>query len=436
MSLIPDALIELTVERPVAGGRMLGRHQGQVVLVSGGIPGERVRARIEKTTRHVAWAETTDVLEASADRRTPICDLACGGSFYGHVAYPSQLLLKAEVIADAFRRVGKVPMPELPPVYPSPEEGYRLRARLHVRDGRAGFFREGSHDLCDPAGTRQLHPSAMEAVASVLRALGARAVDCEAITLAENVAATQRVLHLEPRAGRRLDDVVPDGELSGVSGLTTIGPRGLLAISGSATVTDSAQELFGDDAPVGAAPAVWTRRASSFFQANRFLVGALARRVVEAAQGARCVDLFSGVGLFAIAVAARGARVIAVEGDPVSGADLVANAAAWRDSLRVVRASVEDFLVSPPGDAPDVVIVDPPRTGLSSHALTRLLRWNAAPASRNAAQRLVYVSCDPPTLARDAARILAGGYGLTSIEAFDLFPNTPHVETLAVFDRG
>src|SRR5438067_7139435 len=144
MSLTPDTLVELTVDRPVAGGRMLGRHEGQVVLVSGAIPGERVRVRIEKASQHVAWAETVDVLEASGDRRVPVCELACGGSFYGHIRYERQRLLKAEVIADAFRRVGKLPMSQRPAVEGSPQEGYRLRARLHVRQGRAGFFREGS----------------------------------------------------------------------------------------------------------------------------------------------------------------------------------------------------------------------------------------------------------------------------------------------------
>lgn len=434
MSLAPGDVVDLTADRPVAGGRMLARHQGQVVLVAGTIPGERVRARIEKASRSVAWAETVDVLEASEDRRTPVCDLACGGSAYGHVAYERQRLLKAEVIGDAFRRVGKLPMPKLPPVAASPETGYRLRARLHVTDGRAGFFRDGSHTLCDAGQTGQLHPQAMEAITAVLNALGPRVTDCEAITLAEDVAASQRVLHLEPRPGCRLDDVVVTLETAGLSGVTTGGPHGFVTVAGVATVTDTADQLFGGDSPVGSVP-TWTRRAESFFQANRFLVGTLARRVIAAAQGPRCVDLFSGVGLFAIGLAARGSRVIAVEGDPVSGADLAGNAAEWREHLRVVRASVEDFLQSPPGDAPDVVIVDPPRTGLSSSALTRLLAWSSAPASSNSPQRLVYVSCDPPTLARDASKILAAGYGLTSIEAFDLFPNTPHVETLAVFDR-
>jgi len=413
---------------------MLARHQGQVVLISGAIPGERVRVRIEKANRHVAWAETMDVLEASGDRRVPICDLACGGSFYGHIKYERQRLLKSEVIADAFQRVGKVPLPQLPVVEPSPQEGYRLRARLHVRDGRAGFFREGSHDLCDAGQSGQLHSSAMSVVDAVLGLLGTRAADCEAIVLAEDIAGAQRVLHLEPRQGRRLDDLRVQTNIPGLSGLTTTGPEGFFTIAGAPTVTDTADQLFGGDSPVGSVP-VWTRRAASFFQANRFLVGTLTRRVLEAAQGARCVDLFSGVGLFAIAMAARGSKVIAVEGDPVSGADLASNAAPWRDQLRVARSSVEDFLESPPGDAPDVVIVDPPRTGISSQALTLLLDWHAAPASSNSAQRFVYVSCDPPTLARDAARILAAGYRLTSIEAFDLFPNTPHVETLAVFDR-
>ena len=434
MSLTPGTLVELTADRPVAGGRMLARHQGQVVLVSGTIPGERVRARIEKASRHVAWADTVDVIEPSEDRRPAVCDLACGGSFYGHIAYERQRRLKADVIADAFQRVGKVVLPAPAVVAPSPEAGYRLRARLHVREGRAGFFREGSHVLCDAGQTGQLHATAPETVRAVLEALGPRSADCQSITLAEDVAGTQRVLHLEPVPGRRLDDIALDTTIPGLSGLTTTGPQGFRVIAGSATVTDTADQLFGGDSPVGGVPA-WTRRAESFFQGNRFLVGTLVRRVLEAAQGSRCVDLFAGVGLFAIAVAARGSKVIAVEGDPISGADLASNAAAWRDHLRVARTSVEDFLESPPGDAPDVVIVDPPRTGLSSQAVTRLLAWSSAPASSNSAQRLVYVSCDPPTLARDAARILAAGYRLTSIEAFDLFPNTPHVETLAVFDR-
>jgi 23S rRNA (uracil1939-C5)-methyltransferase len=200
-----------------------------------------------------------------------------------------------------------------------------------------------------------------------------------------------------------------------------------VTLAGTPTVSDAAPQIFGDDVPVSGL-AAWTRHATSFFQGNRWLVGALARRVLEVATGERVVDLYAGVGLFSVVLAARGAVVVAVEGDASSGADLAANAGPWRDRLLVVRADVESAVAEPPAETPDAVVVDPPRTGLSKDATTGLLAWRAP--------RLVYVSCDPPTLARDAARLVASGYRLVSVEAFDFFPNTPHVETLAVFDVG
>jgi 23S rRNA (uracil1939-C5)-methyltransferase len=191
----------------------------------------------------------------------------------------------------------------------------------------------------------------------------------------------------------------------------------MVTLAGTPTITETVS-------PPG--PSL-SRHAPSFFQGNRFLVGALASRVVDLARGERVVDLYSGVGLFALGIAARGAEVLAVEGDEMSGADLVRNAEALTATVDVLRAPVEDALQEAPATRPDTIVVDPPRTGLSPAALEGVLRWEAA--------RVVYVSCDPPTLARDAKMLLAGGCQLTSLEAFDFFPNTPHVETLAVFDQ-
>src|SRR5262245_47253571 len=125
--------IDLDVVQPVAGGRMLARLDGQVVLVSGAIPGERVTAAVERVTRQVIWARTIDVRDASPDRRAPVCDPACGGLSYAHIADERQRTLKAAVIADAFRRLAKVPLETPPEVVASPETAYRLRARLHVK---------------------------------------------------------------------------------------------------------------------------------------------------------------------------------------------------------------------------------------------------------------------------------------------------------------
>src|SRR6185503_10427681 len=136
MAPSPGQLIELVPERPVAGGRMLARLDGQVVLVDGAIPGERVRARVERLSRQVVWATVEDVIEPSADRRQLSSDPACGGCLYAHVRYERQLKLKSEVIADAFRRIAKVALDRPVGVEPSPEREYRLRARLHVQNGQ------------------------------------------------------------------------------------------------------------------------------------------------------------------------------------------------------------------------------------------------------------------------------------------------------------
>jgi 23S rRNA (uracil1939-C5)-methyltransferase len=347
---------------------------------------------------------------------------------YAHVLYERQLELKGAVIADAFRRLARIELPSVPEVAGSPERGYRLRARLHVRRARAGFFREGTHDLCDAGATGQLLPESLAAVERLITSLGSRAAECEAIVVAENVAATERVLHLEPRDGARLDDLARRLALpGGVQGITTETRGRTIQIAGTPSVTDHAAQLFGNlPAPVSALT-TWSRKASSFFQGNRFLMGGLVSRVLDLANADAFLDLYSGVGLFAVALAARGATGIAVEGDRSSGSDLEANAAPWRERLTVSRSSVEGFVARPAGAPPGVIVLDPPRTGVSSDALAGVLSWGAP--------RVVYVSCDPPTLARDAARLLGAGYRLRSVDAFDLFPNTPHVEVVASLER-
>jgi 23S rRNA (uracil1939-C5)-methyltransferase len=395
-------LIDLQIERPVAGGRMLARHEGQVVFVSGAIPGERVRVRVERRAKHALFAHTVEVLEASGDRREPICDPACGGLAFAHVHYARQLALKSAIVSDAFRRIARITLPE-PAVSPSPETGYRLRARLHVRNGRAGFFREGTHDWCDAGPTGQLLPESLAAAADAVRALGPDAVLCEAVIVSENVAADERALWLEP---------VTDGRLSAPA-------------MARSEVSDTAATLFGANPPIDAA-VTWTRHVRSFFHGNRFLTGALVRHVLAQAPGDRCLDLYAGVGLFAVALAARGSRVVAVEDDEFSARDLAANAEPWGDRLRAVRSAVEDVrALDRLGAAPDVVVLDPPRTGLSPRALQRVVDCHAP--------RIVYVSCDPPTLARDAATLATHGFAVESAQAFDLFPNTPHIEAVVSF---
>jgi tRNA/tmRNA/rRNA uracil-C5-methylase (TrmA/RlmC/RlmD family) len=208
------------------------------------------------------------------------------------------------------------------------------------------------------------------------------------------------------------------------TGVTTLLRNRLVTLWGSELVVDTGATLLGP----GVGDAVrWQRRPTSFFQGNRFLTGTLVRRVLSLAAGDRVADLYAGVGLFTVPLAHRGAAVLAVEGDPSSADDLAANASPWPSSVRLTRGAVEEYLRRPPMPAPDAVIVDPPRTGMSAEALDRLAGWGAP--------GIVYVSCDPATLARDAARLVQHGYRLLSLEGLDLFPNTPHVEAIAAFER-
>jgi len=414
-------ILELTVERPAAGGRMLARHDGIVVLVAGAVPGERVRARVERRTRSLIWASVTEVVEPSPARRAVDGDPGCGGADYLHIDYVTQLGIKSDVVVDAFRRIGKMTIAPVA-VEPSPEHGYRMRARLHVVNGRAGFFLEGTHMLCDAAATRQLSPGAVDAIQGVLARPGvSRGVT--SVVLSENTAATGRVVHLEPHAD------VAEVDITGleVSGVTVPeGRAGVRVLAGNATVIDRAADLFSGDPPIPG-DTTWTRHPGSFFQGNRYLTGALIAHVLERAAGKRVLDLYAGVGLFAVACAARGQAVTAVEGDRVSGRDLDLNAAPYQPRLRVKRAAVEEALPKLGDVNADAVIVDPPRTGLSVEAIEGVAALRAPV--------VVYVSCDPATLARDSQKFTAAGYTLTSVQAFDLFPNTAHVETVVTFAR-
>jgi 23S rRNA (uracil1939-C5)-methyltransferase len=197
-------------------------------------------------------------------------------------------------------------------------------------------------------------------------------------------------------------------------------------LAGEPAVSDRADVLLGPDAPVPA-DVQWVRTGASFFQGNRFLVGRLVREVLAAVRGPRVIDLYAGVGLFAVALAASGLSVTAVEGDPISGADLERNTARWSARMRARRTSVEYAAARMTTGEADTIVLDPPRTGMSPEALSAVTRL--------VAPRLVYVSCDPATLARDTKVLRASGYALGSLQGFDLFPNTPHIETLAVFDH-
>ena len=424
--LNPGQTLALSIEKPAAGGRMIARVDGQVVLVAGAIPGEVVTARVERVGRGVAYADVVSVEQQSGDRRPVSADPLCGGCVYSHITYARQLAVKGLVIEDAFTRIGRLPPPNAVTVAGGAEEGYRMRARLHVRGGQIGFFREGSHELCDARVTGQLRSDTcdtLDRLAAGLRSLGMAGV--REIELSENLDASQRVVHLETSAPINPSALSGLGMSEGLSGLTVSaavpgrGPRAEV-VSGSPYVMD----VLGVDGR----DVTLRRHVLAFFQANRFLLPSLVKHVVDHVQnGARVLDLYAGAGLFSVAAAqSRQAQVIAVEGDRAGADDLSANAAGTQGLVKAVHSPVEAF-VGRQHNTPAVVIVDPPRTGMTTEALNGAIGLKAP--------TVVYVSCDVATLARDARKLVDAGYRLEHVAGFDLFPNTPHVESVATFRK-
>lgn len=442
--LSPGSEVILVPEKPVAGGSMLARYEGRVVLVRGAIPGEHVRARIERVSRDVAHAVTVDIVEPHADRRPPTVDPGCGGNAFAHIAYKRQLALKAEIVADALVRLARITLPQPLSVAASPERGYRMRARFHVRGARAGFYREGTHELCDAATSGQLQPAAIVAVQAVTRELDESSTDRTVvlgIELAENIACDARAIHVELRDDRLAARLERLGAVDGLTGLSwsrASDPR-TQVVAGSPYVFDSLDIRpeppsygFGESrrsstSEVG--PVRLRRHVRAFFQGNRYLLSELVERVLSFVPAGPVIDLYAGVGLFAVALAStRGDEVVAVEGDMISANDLAANAASCGQPFVPHHLPVEEFLKKSRSLPSYTMVVDPPRTGLSCDTVGGIRRHQP--------RRLVYVSCDVATLARDVKILTQAGYRLIHVEAFDLFPNTAHVETIAVLDKS
>ena len=411
-------LLALTIERPAAGGRMIARHEGAIVFVAGAIPGEVVEAEIEKVQRGTGWAITRAVKTASPDRLADAPDGACGGSVLAHIRYQRQLELKTAIVEDTLRRLGRITLSAPPQIVGSPVDGYRMRARLHVRNRKIGFFREGTHSLCDAAQTRQLQPAAIDMLRALETSLATLERDTvSALELSENIDGSQRAVHLE---------LVEGGDPSRLATITRV--EGLTGASCAPAESRRTQELWGSTTVSDTVAGVsLERQARSFFQGNRFLLGPLVDHVLSQIAEAPVLDLYAGVGLFSLTAAAAGrGPITAVEGDRFAAADLKRNAV-HRDDVAIEADAVENYLkYGKPRAA--TVILDPPRTGLSREALAGTIAVRAA--------RLVYVSCDVATLARDARAIIDTGYELSSVRAFDLFPNTAHVETVIAFSRS
>lgn len=383
-----------------AGGAALAREaSGRVVFVEGALPGERVRARVTDSRKDFARAVAVEILEASPDRVAPPCAAlaaGCGGCTWQYVSAAGQSRLKAEIVTDALRRIAKLAEPPEPEPVPLAGPALRTTARLAVSPGgRAGHRPRTGSGAVETDACLAAHPLLEELI------VAGRYPGAGEVLLRVSVATGERLVLVDSAAERAQ---VPEGV--GVFG-------------------------EGDRRPAFVHEEVAGRRlrvsAGSFFQAGPVVAGALVAAVDAAiadalAEGGVLVDLYTGVGLFASTIGARrAAKVVAVESDPSAVADARVNLAGLH--AKVVASEVGRWRPRPA----DVVVADPSRSGLG--------RPGAGAVAATGAARVVLVSCDPASLARDTVLLAEAGYRLTSVALIDAFPHTFHVETVSRFDR-
>jgi 23S rRNA (uracil1939-C5)-methyltransferase len=383
-------MLEVTIESLAAGGEGVGHDaSGRVVFVPFAAPGDRLRVRLIEEQARFARGEIDAVLAPGADRVTPRCPVfgSCGGCAWQHIDYAAQLGAKRAMLRDALERIGGIAVPPIEVVASPQPYGYRGRARVLVEGDRVGFRKRRSHDICAITACPLLAPPLDAALAEL-------------------------AAHAPAQNG--------EWELA-------LGSDGAVRATALASRASAADRIA-----VGAAGERIEVSSGVFVQANVLLQDALAQTVLDAAgQGGEVLELFAGAGFFTLGLARRFARVAAVESDAAAALDLSRNcAAAGLRQVRVIEAPAEAVLAAFRTHrlAPDVVVLDPPRGGIGSRASERLARLPA--------QRIVHVSCDPATLARDLRVLTEKRWALSRVIGFDLFPQTPHVEAVAVLTRA
>lgn len=383
-----NATVEVLIERILPGGLGLAHADGRTLLVALAAPGDRVRASIERVHGRVAFASISEIVSPSPLRVEPPCPYfgRCGGCDFQHLAYEAQLAAKVEIIRDCLRRITQIDFKEEIPIKGSPNAWrYRSRAQWQhdPQQMRLGYFERGSHRVCDVAACPVLVPELQTTLES-------------------------------------LREQMKEGSL----------PSGVAEF----------EAVAGDDGPSLAPPVAYhpTRQVSrrigehlyrfsaeGFFQINHELLEPLIVAATREAEGDTAIDLYCGAGLFTLPLAQRFKRVYGVEAHAtaISFARLNLEGAGL-DNVILEAIRVSDWLSDNSERlAPvDFVLLDPPRAGAEDNAINGILALHP--------QRIAYVSCDPATLARDLKGLIAGGYTLDSIAAFDMFPQTHHVETV------
>lgn len=408
--------LPLKVERIVPGGLGMAHAEDMTFFVALAAPGDKVEARIESVRDRVCFARILRVIEPSPVRVEPLCpyfggEARCGGCDFQQLSYDAQLAAKLDIIRDALRRTARIEPPPSLAITPAPRPwAYRSRAEWQHDPtlARLGYYRRGTHEIVDVKTCPVLAPELERTLITLRDAMvsGASPPDTREFRA---MAGDDGRIALTPH----LDGFSHGGEAQPAAGHDLASDELLRTIHGE----------------------TYRYNADCFFQINHDLLPDLiaeALRPLDASSSAPiaaydlALDLYCGVGLFTVPLARRFARVIGVEGHPTSAAYARRNIEAARlGSTEIVTADVRRWLAGHKPDlpAPDFVLLDPPRAGAETETVNNLIELHP--------RRIAYVSCDPVTLARDLKMLVAHNYELESIRAFDLFPQTHHVETVA-----
>jgi 23S rRNA (uracil1939-C5)-methyltransferase len=403
-------LLTVKLEKHTYGGDALGRlSDGRAVFVPFALPGETVSIRVfDEKPNHVR-AELVEVLEPSPDRILPKCLHfgVCGGCHYQHMPYPAQLIVKTEILRDQLLRIGKLKNPMVKPAVPSiPEWNYRNHVQFHLNhDGKLGYVDAHSRIVL-PITECHLPAPPLDSLWPKLEFDPSLGLERVSLRLGMD---EQVMLVLES----------PDApELELEADLSVVHLTG-----------DDVVVMAGDDfLSMKVNDRLFHVSAASFFQVNTGMAEKMVTHLqakLPATPATTLLDVYCGVGLFSAFFAPRVGRLIGVESSPSACADFEINLDEF-DNVELYEAPAEDVL--PALDVkPDIVILDPPRAGLERRTLDALLVLDP--------QRIAYVSCDPSTLARDAARLYIGGFQLVQVTPFDLFPQTYHIESISIFEK-
>lgn len=409
---------EITLEKLTYGGEAMGRlSDGRAVFVPFGLPGETVRIQLTQEKQNFARGEILEILKPSPDRIIAKCKhfAQCGGCHYQHLPYEKQLTAKADILRDQLQRIGKIENPIVQLTVASPDPwNYRNHVQFHLTDdGKIGFINargnatlpiEECH-LPEPSIDTFRNDLQFESRMNLERVSLRSGADDDLVLILESE--TEETPELEIEAGISIVHIYEDHPI---------------VIAGSDALNI---QILGKDFHVS---------APSFFQVNTPMAEKMVQHLITnlqlpiTNQPITLLDLYCGVGLFSKFFADKYTKVIGIESSPSACEDFTINLDEF-DNIELYEGAAEQILpaLAPQLTQPIHMIVDPPRAGLDKLALDAILQINP--------QVIAYVSCDPSTLARDASRLIKGGYTLQQVTPFDLFPQTYHVESISIFTR-